>query len=423
MPSYDDAILYVNASDVPIDDAVFHALRGEQCMLVQSCVCTPEQGAPEVRTRPDGKSFLTVYPPATLTWALRARVAELSGLANYHPGVALSRQGLSFANGPEWRWPFQFEEDGTLVLERPVLSPEPGSLPTFEFAIRMVNGGGLDATEHPASGGGGTVTLYADITAAAAAVEVTSTMGNTLLLEVFEGADAFAGEPVLATLYNGDPAGAGTAVTGGVEMEAWSDIRDRVSGYGGEAWNPLTVWTGDTSTAERRATHLRLSRNGAVIRDIALPVELVIPAYFTPRLPAAAVGVWLSWPADGSALATNPGMEIIEFLMGGSRSTLLPNANRTLRAWDGDPNNGGTELDDIALTAGGAQFNVSAITVNPGSVTGGTNAPGGGWAVEYITIEVTSTGLIVFKQQHTLSVTAGNVITLSNEPEMDLGAV
>jgi len=418
MPSYDDAILYLNAGPVDIDEAVFTALHGEQYLLVESCVCTPEQGPPEERRRPDGKAFLTVYPPATLVWSLEARVAEWNGLADYHPGAKLSRQALAFANGPDYRIPFQFEDDGELVFERPTLTPQPGSLPTLSFGIRLVNGGGLDAVAHPAGGGGGgPAVLYADVVPMAAPVEVLSTMGHTLLVEVFENGDAFAGDPVVATFYSGDPAAGGTAVTAAAEMDAWGDIREHNDVYGGEAWSPLTEWA-DITTAERRATHLRLARHGLVIRDIALPVELIIPAYFAARLPAGALGVWLRWAISGGAPAVNPGMAAIEFLMGGTRADLLPDTDRILRAWDGDPSTG-TELDHVDLTAGALQFNVSALTVNPGTVTGTTAAPGGGWTVAFITIE-TSTGLILFQQPHTAAITVGNVLTLTDEPVMDL---
>jgi len=421
MPSYSDAILYVSTGEVDIDDAVLLSLKAEQYLLIQSCQVAVDQPGPEVRRRTDGKPFLTVYQPGELIWEIEARVAEFTGLANCHPGISLSHQQLSFINGPATRIPFQFEDDGTLVFERPTLTNNPGTLPSIAFSIRQVNGGFMDESTFPPVVTP-PVVLYVDLPVQSVPTQVAIAMRATLLEELFTAQNAFAAAGLTATFYSGDPATTGTAVTTAATSDAWTDVFELASAiYGAEGRSPVITWA-DTSTSERIATHLRLTRNSLVVADIALAQPFTIPAYFLPRVPAAALGIWLAWPIDGGAPVTSPAVAILTFLMGGSRATLLPDNDRTLRIWDDDPSTG-TELDAIDLTSGAAQFNVAGRTVNPGTVTGTNTAPLAGWAVTHVTIEVKDTGLILFQKVHAASITSGNVLTLADEPTMDLDAI
>lgn len=154
MPSFTatDAILYAAAPGLDFDDSLLLSLKEELFLLVESCIVSVEQGPDQVRQRPDGTRCLRAVDPGELVWEIEARCAFFNGLADYHPGAALSRQALGFANGPDFRVPFQFENEGTLIYERPRQTMKGGTLPAIAFAVRLVGGATLDQSAYPESG-------------------------------------------------------------------------------------------------------------------------------------------------------------------------------------------------------------------------------------------------------------------------------
>lgn len=423
MPAYDYAVLVHNArSDKPLNTDVVEGLKEEEFLLVESCEIVVDTSKEQVFGK-DGKNLLTVYSPGQLSWNVNSLVLDYDGLADFHPGAALTRRLLPCANAAARR-PFQFAEGGVLVFESPRLTQGQGTLPGIAFTIAEVLGEGLDETAYPDISGSVTVPT-ADL-AAQTAVELSTAARTALLTDVFNGVDAFNDEDVLVRLYAGAPSLSGVALTGSEVANAWANLDEPTLVYQTRARNSAAITWTDTEPYERVATHARVERNGVVLRDIEFSPPLTIPPGTRPKIPINALGLLLTWPFDGVAnpptAADRPSRHFLAYVMGGARASYITSSDFYITFSDDDFASP-TDFDSIAaIPATSTYWTVSGLTVEP-NFTGTNLAPGGGWAIESMKATIEGDTVVALRGLADLTTSAGSAVTVAGAPLLDLAAV
>ena len=417
-----------------LDAAVLETLKAEDALLIHRCT----RDASRVTRRAvdtAGACFLRVDLDPVLRYHVSASVLEAAGLANYHPGRKLSAQALAFMNATDM--PFQFNETpAVLIYEAPSLDPGAGDIPSIDFSI-AVEFSDLDTVTYPATasdGGPGsgafTPTEFVSIPAQATAYELTADCRNDLLLDVFNDIDAFESEPLLATLFAGDPDVDGYAITGDLNLTnpniTWG-FDEPTLAYSTRARNSTQIeWgTGHTNPTDETATHVLFTRNGIEVCKITLAAGLLIPAYSGVRAPANVLSLKLTWPVDGAGYSTasqRPGRIYMTYVMGGSRATALPSTNFEFTFYDADPNAAGVSLDSFTVARTAAKWTVAGLTVTPGTFNGTATAPGPGWAITYAQLNVFGASNFPLLEQFVQNVTVGNTIAISGSPVLNLAA-
>lgn len=390
-------------------------------------------------TTPEGELIFRADFDPVLTWNIRATVLAWTGLADAHPGP-LSRQALLFANGN--RYPHQFrreaegEEVGILFYEDPNTEHEGGDTPESSFRIAL-EFSDLDTTNHagaetitpqPAGWNGWTVTVpgftpeppvpaeWAEIPVQTPALLTAGSLAD-LEEDVFLAAGNFTGS-ITATLYNGDPAGAGVAISDPLTLSAWTDQTEPSAPETTVTRNQAAVdWP--ATAADRTCTHIRWQR-GSVVATKALAAPLVIPAFKGVRAPAGALALQLTWALDGNMAASaveSPARFLTRYLFG-AESLNTPETTLLVQCYDGDPHTTGVALGDTNLTLArsGAGWTIAAGTVESAAgVAGVATAPPGGWSIPFAVafIDDVQTWFIVREFDPPLTVAPGGTISIA----------
>lgn len=424
MPATDfsAAILVTGTRLEDLDPSVLTALQEEDCLLIHSC--TPEvTQAKEQRFNPRGDNLLTTYSPGQLSWSIEASVLRFDGLADYHPGAALSRRLLPCANA-SYRRPFQFGAANILTYENPRLGMPAGTLPTIAFTIAEVCATTpLDTVTYPPFVPSG---IFATVPTDATPYEIAPL--TEILSAAFIGTDPFGPASLLGTWYDGDPAGTGVAITSPLAMTSaqWSVLAEPTLDYVTTATTSAALQWPAQATA-RTATHLRISRGTLVIRDIALAAPLSIPAGYILHLPAGAITLQLTWPLDGhiSGLPVVPSRWLLGYVLGGARTDYLPAGTTiTMEAFDADPISPGTgaSLTAWTITPSASAFAIIGGTASPIGLSSTDLAPPGGWDVAFITATLEPAHVIILKEEYAATIAAGSPLTLDTAPILDLAA-
>lgn len=417
---YTAAIIVIGNRTDELDPTVLTTIQDEDFILVRSL--TPEIDQPrEQRFATSGRNILTAYAPPRLTWQIDAQVLAYDGLANYHPGTPLARRILPCANA-SYRRPYQMGPAGTLVFEAPRLVNAPGLLPTIAFAIAEhcpAPGASLDTDTYPAIYPTGILTTIPTESTPREIAPLTA-----LLSDVFQNIDAFGPGLLQATWYDGDPATTGTPVTSPVTLTLphWT-LSEPTLPYVTTAALALPVqWP--PQSAERRLTHLRITRGPHIIRDIQLTTPVIVSPGRTIHLPAGAITLQLTWPLDGEiAGLTMPSRWLLAYALGGPRTTYIPSGSYlTIDTFDADPISPGTGLRATAwdTTPSPAAYAVTGTLVTPIAHTSPTAAPPGGWDIAYLTITLNPANIIVFKEAYTTTVAEAATLTIDTTPTLDL---
>ncbi len=120
----------------PIDPGVF-SLKREAYLLIESCHATTTEDLYEDKDW-KGRLYISATSNPQLRWSVTAKARARGGLANYHPGLPLSRHALSFLNADMNDLPFLFKNNtGVLFYESPSYDPPPGGLPAVSFTIAL----------------------------------------------------------------------------------------------------------------------------------------------------------------------------------------------------------------------------------------------------------------------------------------------
>lgn len=411
MSAYDAALLII--TDHPdFDPAVAAAVQTEQFLAVSRCNPRIEGGRTTEEWLPEYEDWITVYSPGRLYWDLTATVLSWEGLAHYHPGVALSRRALTSAN-VLYRTPFQRLSGGTLVYEDPRLEQNAGTLPVLSFTIAEVMDGGLDTVSYP--GGGSTLSYYT--LPAQETITLTTPVLTKLLQDIFQNTSNFDLD-LLVTPYEGDPATTGTARLTPVTAPDWDHFETTAFAF--ETIASCAAFSFDPEGVQTFLTHFRHALgNGTFAFDIPAGAGFWLPADHTLLIPAEALSVQLGWPWDGVAdLPTgwqSPAHRALRHLTGdiAGAGILGAGVELTIRAWDADPESGGTELTNWNVDRDATKWTVTGPTVtNAAILASSATAPGPGWETAYLTVEIPGVDTYWIRQAYAISTTAGNPISI-----------
>lgn len=418
------AVLVHNLTGADLDTAVLEILQPEDCLLIHQITVTPEV-VDRQWTSTAGRTLLRVYMPLSLEWRVTASMIKRDGLADYHPGRSLAARALTWANGATI--PFQFAEsaDSVYVYETPSLTLQAGDLPAITFGIRLLFPESPDLVTYPATGpeggsGGssstdptGYVTLPDQDTAAA-----TSTAVHQALEDAFTGTTTLEDGDWDITLYDGDPAGAGTALRAAVIMDPWTTYTAGPLATDGNAFNDAFNIT-ETNTVEDECTHVRIRRGATLpVLDLELATPLTIPAGYGVTIPAGALSISLAYPYEGSVAPTDdtqPNITLLLYLCGGNRATYLPGDTCTVTVYTDDPDATGTELATWTEDATAAVWDVVNDTVAPVSFIAGPDPSVGGYTIGWVRVTHTATGLYLVNQ----ALIAPKVVADAEVPSLD----
>lgn len=386
---------------------------------------------------PEGELLFRADFDPVLTWSLQATVLDWAGLANAHPGP-LARQSLVFANGG--RIPHQFlafktqydgEEPGILYYEDPRTEHQGGDTPELSVTITL-EFSDLD-TEHYAghetfTPGGWTV-FVPSVTPGEPIPEFVEIPVQTPALimdagrealgeDVFLGADNYAGAPLRATLYDGDPLGAGVAVSDPLTLAPW--LAQTEPGV-----PETTVTRNDAAVdwpaiaAARSCTHILWDRNGINVASKALAAPLTIPAFQGVRAPAGALALQLTWPLAGdlAAAATAPPARLATRYLFNAETLDLSETALHVTCCNGDPHTTGTAIgdSDLTLARSGAGWTVAGSTSTSAAAVNGTDtAPPGGWTIPFAVVSLEGVMVcVVVEFDPPLFVPEGGTISIS----------
>lgn len=405
MPAdYTAAILYHTTEPDAIDPALLAAVQEEEYLAIHSCEPRIEQGKNSIWIPGPGK-WLTVYEPGKLYWDIDATVLRFDGLANVHPGTLLSRRLLVSANAT-WRMPFQRLEASDLAYENPRLVHNAAELPRLNFTLAESMDGGLDTVNYP----GSSSASYFDIPAQSGVTPPTAVQ-TQLLQDVFQNAGNFDGD-LMVQPYDGDPTAGGIAVLDATSCDPWtavSGMESQTQSAAAEIPEDTTSW----SVSHFRWYRLTASR---LTLDVALATSVTVPANHVLRLDAADFLMNLEWPYAGAVNAAPFALTAAAYLMGDTSTGIeTAGSNFTIKAWDADPDDGGSLVDSWTLARSALQWSVSGTTAqNINTLTGATNAPGGGWShpAGFLTAELPGVAGYAVKVEFEINVSAGTKISV-----------
>lgn len=385
---------------VDMDPAVLETLQPEDCLLVQSCQRSGSSQRIE-ETDSQGNLVLSIHYDQRLVYAIQADVLEWDGLADYHPGRSLSSRALDFANGSR---AMQFEESGTLVYVAPQQTAGAGQLPSISFQVERLFAD-IDTAAYPS----GTASSYTYL-AAQAAAELPASATTALLEAVFHG-QAITGD-LTATLYNGDPAAGGTAVSAAIVCDPWTDAAPIV--FNGDT--ALITSTGITfppTGSSRTVTHVRFSRAGVVALDVALAAIVTVPANHALLADAGDFSAQLEWPY-GMSGGTGPAELSLRYLFGDPTVDLIGTAAEVTIACYPGVVIGSEPLDTFTVPRDASTWGIVGDSVsNTPALTGTNIAPAGGWAVQIITVGIDGVGTWFIRRERLISVGAGQPVPIT----------
>lgn len=413
----------------PIDAGSLETLQEEDFLLVHSCTREGTRSLFEDQDQNGGGVVCAYYDPQ-VRWSIQAEARSLNGLANYHPGLSLSTYALNFFNAADL--PFMFESGtGELVYEHPVQEAAAGDLVSISFDV-VLKFGDLDPNppaEPPGYTGSFTAgnTVYPYTPAAFAevptqsAAELATAWRTALLTDFLWGFPAFTNDdPVtVQALGSGD-----TLLTPPVSSGAWSEPVTNGADYIYKSSNSAAISWNTVTLAVRTVTKVRVARNGVTIRDITLASPLTVPAGDGIRIPIGALVLQLTWPFDSTAnapsAANRAAKRFLEYSLARvTRSALTDDSLAITLSDDAFPNP--NDFDIITTTASASEWTITGVTAAPDNLTGTSTADPGGWAVELVTVELSS-GVVVLRELETFTVAEGDVAILDASPVLDLAA-
>jgi hypothetical protein len=368
----------------PVNPLTFQLLEGEEALLVHGC---GRQATRQEWRRYNRHGKLIVF--------VRATALDPTGenLGNYHTGRCLSDRALAFLKSG--RTPFQFEREvegvipGKLILLNPSQEPGAGDATEVDFTVEhaLVD---LEVTEFP----GGSVATPGEtetfVTLPEQAVASLTAECLTALLEaVFLNENAFASAPLTLTLHDGDPAGAGTAVSDALPLTDWANVDEPETGSRPPARNHEQLEFLDASGLDRTVSQLLWSRNGVPVAMKELSSPITIPGYQGLRVPVNTLALQLTWPQASdmaSSWTEHPARAALRFLFG--IDTLQP-AETTLyvNCYDGDPHASGLPVAhiDLSIARSAAGWTTAGSdATSAAAITGVATAPVGGWTIPLV---------------------------------------
>ena len=409
----DSAITYAG-DDI---DAGTFALQAEDFLLVHSCTRKASVGETkreigQLVTRPGGGGDYTVEAQPRclfradidqqLEFSVQATALKIAGLANYHPGLGLDVHSVAFINGEAAELPYGFT-GGEWIYMDPEQDCTAGDMTEVSFRI-VREFAELDPAWEPESA----PVSYVLIPAQSNLDVVNTSLLNALLLDVFHNVAAFSNSPFTATLYYGDPASGGAALTDPLQLPTgWTtviahpSISERKSVQSNEINWPVFV-------AQQTVTHVRFSRNSYHV-DLALAASIVVPSGKNVRAVAGAFTLSVPWQFPAGMSNGDTSAWMTKYFTGGNRITFIPNSMDF-------------EFEALATSTPVASFSVSrnnsVFLVTGTEVTFAAyqdlvqNTSGSTWVITSFKVSVNeSPSLAWFIADHSVSVANNNYLS------------
>lgn len=366
-------------------DAAPIRIEDETYLLMQRARVTASSDSIQRFKDLSGNCFLRVDSDQRLQFSIDYFVLENNGLADYYPGRNLSDRAIAFATGTDQR--HQFDTGGIFIYESATDDDPIGELRAGNVVISYDLHTGLDTTTYPATAGPALDPDYADVPAQAAPTEISNTAKNLLLQDLFYGESnldaAFTVRP-----YNGDPAGAGTAIAAAATLtDPWTTTTEIGGDPNDQYAVPNDAIVFDSTGSSRTCTHIRLARGANVLCDVVLDSPLTVPANDTLRIPAASLKISLYYNPGGDNTTSFVDVETsvfcLQYCLGGTRAQYLPGDQLLYSIYNVDP---GTDaeavlVDQFAVMANSVQWTVTSRTVAAAIAAAGSNtAPAEGWS-------------------------------------------
>lgn len=384
-----------------LDPAVMETLVAEDSLLVQSCQRSGSSQRIE-ETDSQGNLVLSIHYDQRLVYSIQADVLAWDGLADYHPGRALSARALDFLNGAQ---AMQFEDSGTLVYVSPQQTAGAGQLPSVAFQVERIFAD-LDEVTYP-SGSASSFTYLAT----QAVAELPASATTALLEAVFFGT-AISGN-LTATLYNGNPAAGGTAVSSAIVCDPWTAAAPIVAG-GDTSLITSSEITFPATGSSRTVTHIRFARSGPLVAlDVALASTLTLPANHALRADSGDISAQLEWPY-GLSGGTTPAELALRYLFADPTADILGSATEVTISCYPATVVGSLPLDVFTVPRDGSTWDITGDTCGNASALTGTNiAPAGGWAVQILVASIEGVGTWFIRRERLISVGAGQPVTIA----------
>lgn len=418
----------MHAHGATVIQAEVVGLEEEDNLLIHSCQISASRQKERLLDH-EGRLWLRADFDAVLTWTVRASVLGYAGLADYHPGTPLPRQALAFAQAN--RTPHQFlreasgQEIGVLYYEDPTSDTAGGDTPEGTFRITL-EFSDHDTTSFAAIEGEDDPVVYVPSPTPAAPDELTVQASAPLEVAIVEASAAAVAHGATSgltgnfcgTLYDGDPAAGGVAVSSALVLTPWLDLTQPDTQNTTVARNTLGItWPADP--ASRSVSHIRLTRGADTVSDIALDSTVTVPADTALRAPAGALGIHLTWNQEGDMAASTdepPASTALRWVMGDE--ALSPATTEAyVLCFDGDPFASGVFVGDTDLTLprDSSGFTLSGAEITSAAdVTGTATAPGGGWSITHVAVGIdpVQTWFMLVELASPISVAAGGHITI-----------
>ena len=384
-----------------LDPAVFETLQAEDALLVQSCQRSGSSQRIE-ETDSAGNLVLSIHYDQRLVYSIQADVLEWDGLADYHPGRALSARALDFVNGAQ---AMQFEDSGTLVYVSPQQTASAGQLPSVAFQVERLFAD-LDTATYPT----GTASSFTYL-ATQAVAELPASATTALLEAVFFGT-AISGD-LTATLYNGDPASGGTAVSSAIVCDPWTSAAPIVAG-GDTAVITSAEITFPSTGSSRTVTHVRFKRGASLVAlDVALGATVTLAANHALIAEAGDFSAQLEWPY-GLSGGTTPAELALRYLFADPTADLVGDATEVTISCYPATVVGSEPLDVFTVSRDSSTWDPVGDSMSNGTTLTGTNlAPAGGWAVQVIVASIEGVGTWFIRREILISVGAGQPVTIA----------
>jgi hypothetical protein len=383
-----------------LDPAVFETLQAEDALLVQSCQRSGSSQRIE-ETDSAGNLVLSIHYDQRLVYSIQADVLEWDGLADYHPGRALSARALDFVNGTQ---AMQFEDSGTLVYVSPQQTAGAGQLPSIAFQVERLFAD-LDTATYPS----GTASSFTYL-ATQAVAELPASATTALLEAVFYGT-AITGD-LTATLYNGDPASGGTAVSSAIVCDPWTAAAPIVAGGDTSVITSAEI-TFPSTGSSRTVTHVRFLRGAVVALDVALGATVTLAANHALIAEAGDFSAQLEWPY-GLSGGTTPAELALRYLFADPTADLVGDATEVTISCYPATIVGSEPLDVFRVSRDSSTWDPVGDSMSNGTTLTGTNiAPAGGWAVQTIVASIDGVGTWFIRRERLISVGAGQPVTIA----------
>jgi hypothetical protein len=383
-----------------LDPAVFETLQAEDALLVQSCQRSGSSQRIE-ETDSAGNLVLSIHYDQRLVYSIQADVLEWDGLADYHPGRALSARALDFVNGTQ---AMQFEDSGTLVYVSPQQTAGAGQLPSIAFQVERLFAD-LDTAAYPT----GTASSFTYL-ATQAVAELPASATTALLEAVFYGT-AITGD-LTATLYNGDPASGGTAVSSAIVCDPWTAAAPIVAGGDTSVITSAEI-TFPSTGSSRTVTHVRFLRGAVVALDVALGATVTLAANHALIAEAGDFSAQLEWPY-GLSGGTTPAELALRYLFADPTADLVGDATEVTISCYPATIVGSEPLDVFRVSRDSSTWDPVGDSMSNGTTLTGTNiAPAGGWAVQTIVASIDGVGTWFIRRERLISVGAGQPVTIA----------